>query len=212
MVLLSALCLFFASLSAAALPATIASLFRCSPQDATCAALGELYAATGGPNWLRQRGWADAALVLHSSADEPEAWPSYCAFEGVSCNARGAVTRLCVTHFLCLLRIVLTRCFSLSSELADNGLAGSVSASLDSLTELTWLCVAPLLAHSLPCLILLRTGIWARIRSSLERSLTTASSWNLEGVSSSPLTTQTRPALHLDARQLQAPTTPTTFR
>lgn len=36
--------------------------FTCTTQDATCAALGDLYAATSGPStWTNNRGWAAAA-------------------------------------------------------------------------------------------------------------------------------------------------------
>jgi len=116
----------FASLSAAS-PATIASLFRCSTPDSTCAALGELYSTTGGPHWQRQRGWAEAARPLSSRQDDREAWPSYCGFEGVSCDARGAVTRLCVPHSPLIAFHALTRCFSPANWRATDWLAASLS-------------------------------------------------------------------------------------
>jgi hypothetical protein len=73
--------------AAAAAGRTAASSFACTRQDAVCTALGELYAATAGANWRNNTGWATSASG--SAAD-------YCAFYGVSCNAVGRLTRLCV--------------------------------------------------------------------------------------------------------------------
>ena len=68
--------------------------FACARTDdaAICAALGSLYAATGGPAWsaaaLSGQSWADAAAgVLR---------PPLCSLEGVGCDG-GALTSLCVT-------------------------------------------------------------------------------------------------------------------
>ena len=61
------------SLSAAALN------FTCGPSDdaVTCAALGVLYASTGGANWVNNYGWASAAAGTPTT---------YCSFYGVTCG------------------------------------------------------------------------------------------------------------------------------
>jgi hypothetical protein len=66
-----------------------AAAFVCrSDRDAAaCAALGALYASTGGASWGARVGWADAAAGRASD---------YCAFTGVTCSAGGNVTSLCV--------------------------------------------------------------------------------------------------------------------
>ena len=67
--------------------------FACavSDDDAICAALGSLYAATDGPAWsadaLGSQSWADAAAGVIR--------PPLCSLEGVGC-ASGALTSLCV--------------------------------------------------------------------------------------------------------------------
>ena len=68
-------------------PAT--SYFKCAAGDdpTQCAALGVLYAATNGADWLSRDGWRDA------SAGTPT---SLCQFFGVTCDGTGAVTYLCV--------------------------------------------------------------------------------------------------------------------
>lgn len=55
---------------------------------AQCAALGELYIALNGSSWRIREGWAQAA----GSGQVPDV----CAFFGVTCDASGAVTQLCV--------------------------------------------------------------------------------------------------------------------
>jgi hypothetical protein len=65
-----------------------AQAFTCGAADAAaiCAALGELYAATGGADWYNNDGWRDAAAGTATGL---------CSFYGVSCED-GAVTSLCV--------------------------------------------------------------------------------------------------------------------
>jgi hypothetical protein len=69
----------------AAAPSTA---FACgAADDATaCAALGELYTATGGAGWRDNTGWSDAAAGTTTSL---------CAFYGVTCDGGGAITQLC---------------------------------------------------------------------------------------------------------------------
>lgn len=55
---------------------------------ASCAALGDLYAATGGASWAARAGWRDAAAGRASD---------YCSFTGITCDSDGAVTQLCAT-------------------------------------------------------------------------------------------------------------------
>jgi hypothetical protein len=55
---------------------------------ASCAALGDLYAATGGASWAARAGWRDASAGRATD---------YCSFTGVTCDANGAVTQLCAT-------------------------------------------------------------------------------------------------------------------
>ena len=77
--------------------------FACAAQDdaVTCAALGSLYAATGGAAWSDAgSGWADAAAGLLR--------PPLCSFAGVSCAA-GALTSLCVQHARHATQRALTR-------------------------------------------------------------------------------------------------------
>jgi hypothetical protein len=61
---------------------------RADRDAATCAALGDLFASSGGVMWHARDGWASAAAG--AAAD-------FCAFAGVSCDgATLAVTALCV--------------------------------------------------------------------------------------------------------------------
>jgi hypothetical protein len=53
----------------------------------TCAALGDLYNTTDGPNWVNNAGWSDAAASVRTS---------YCSFAGVRCKD-GAILYLCVS-------------------------------------------------------------------------------------------------------------------
>ena len=57
---------------------------------ATCLALGDLYDALNGSSWRANSGWVQAA----GTAVAPDA----CSFYGVTCDANGHVTRLCVPH------------------------------------------------------------------------------------------------------------------
>ena len=50
-------------------------LFTCTVQDDICAALGDLYAATNGPGWVNNTGWADAASGVPAD---------YCTFYGIT--------------------------------------------------------------------------------------------------------------------------------
>jgi hypothetical protein len=72
----------------AALGLAHVAAFTCAPgNDAvTCAALGDLYSATGG-SWFQTAGWANA------SADVPT---DFCTFYGVYCADGTTVTSLCV--------------------------------------------------------------------------------------------------------------------
>ena len=60
--------------------------FVCTRQDATCAALGDLYYATNGARWRSNGGWDDAASGVATE---------YCTFEWASCDG-GVLTNLCV--------------------------------------------------------------------------------------------------------------------
>jgi hypothetical protein len=62
--------------------------FACTRQDAACAALGDLYAATNGAQWTTNTGWAAAAGGVAQD---------YCtALYKVACNVAGRLTRMCV--------------------------------------------------------------------------------------------------------------------
>ena len=63
-----------------------ARAFTCTQSDAFCGALGDLYAATGGGDWMRSDGWEDAAAGVATS---------YCAMGGVVCTPGVGVTILC---------------------------------------------------------------------------------------------------------------------
>ena len=92
LLLLAACAVAWASPAAAAEPR---AAFACAAADdaAACAALGSLYAATGGPGWADAAdGWADASAgVLR---------PPLCSLAGVGCAA-GALTSLCVAPCTC---------------------------------------------------------------------------------------------------------------
>jgi hypothetical protein len=85
-----ALCLLLCALRCAGAAAAFAC--RADRDAAACAALGALYASTGGASWGERVGWADAAAGRASD---------YCAFTGVTCAADGNVTALCVTRAAC---------------------------------------------------------------------------------------------------------------
>jgi hypothetical protein len=72
--------------------------FTCGAADdsATCVALGELYAATGGAGWSNNAGWRDAAAGTATAA---------CTFVGVYCDG-GAVTLMCAPRAPCGQRAV----------------------------------------------------------------------------------------------------------
>ena len=60
--------------------------FTCLQQDATCSALGDLYAATNGPNSAMTTGWSAAASGTATD---------YCMFQAVQCS-NNVVTEMCV--------------------------------------------------------------------------------------------------------------------
>jgi hypothetical protein len=79
-------------------PPSSASFVCCSGQDscggvvnsqATCAVLGEFYAATGGVSWSNNHGWAAAAAGTPTNL---------CSFFGAGC-IYGDLTLLCAAHF-----------------------------------------------------------------------------------------------------------------
>lgn len=49
--------------------------FACTVQDATCAALGDLYASTNGPGWVHTDGWKAAANGSFAVSGEAMALP-----------------------------------------------------------------------------------------------------------------------------------------
>jgi hypothetical protein len=75
-----------------AAPAGGAQPFACgtlSGAAATqCAALGDFYVALNGSSWRSNSGWADASGAAVA--------PAVCSFYGVTCDANGLVTQLCV--------------------------------------------------------------------------------------------------------------------
>lgn len=94
-----------------AAPAPPKAPFACLKQDATCAALGDLYFATGGAQWLQSDGWSAAAAGVPTD---------YCQFwsHASSCNAAGVFDNL---------------------HLEKNELVGTLPESIGQLTTLTWL-------------------------------------------------------------------------
>jgi hypothetical protein len=78
----------------AAPPAAAFSCASAGRNAAACASLGDLYAATSGAQWRNNTGWALAAAS--PSASSATAPFDYCAFFGVTCDAAGNVTALCV--------------------------------------------------------------------------------------------------------------------
>jgi hypothetical protein len=150
-----------AALAGACAGAAAAAPFAClaARSAATCAALGALYDATGGPGWSNFTGGWQAASSGSGGAD-------YCAFDGVRCDASFDVTSLCVCRMppcgaaaaalrarvaqWCLLawltlyaHCVFTRSFSLvrRSALRSSLLVGVLPASLGALSRLRSLCV-----------------------------------------------------------------------
>lgn len=83
--------------------------FVCTVQDEACDALGDLYYATNGSGWIRQKGWLEAAAG--QAVD-------YCGFDGLGCDDSGLPTSL----FLTL-----------------NALNGTIPDSIGHLTALTYL-------------------------------------------------------------------------
>jgi len=92
------------------------ALFACTKQDATCAALGDLYEATSGPGWLDRGGWEDAAAGIPTD---------YCTLGTgkAACDGSG--------HFRYL-------------GIQQNNLTGTLPASLSSLTQLEIMCASHL--------------------------------------------------------------------
>ena len=111
-----------------------AEFFSCTQSDLTCQSLGDLFYATAfgsRAGWRNESGWSSAAAGIPTS---------YCTFVGASCSGLGVLTSLCV------IPIVLTSFLHLSSpssrsNLAYQGLIGSIPSSMGSLTDLTSLCV-----------------------------------------------------------------------
>ena len=62
--------------------------FNCTKQDASCAALGDLYYGTRFSSWLIRDGWDKAAAGI------PIDYCSFFVTEGTLCNAAGAITQL----------------------------------------------------------------------------------------------------------------------
>ena len=83
-----------ACVALAAMPAGGIQPFACGTLSggaaATCLALGDLYVALNGSSWRANAGWAQAAGAA--------VVPDVCAFYGVTCDANGQVTRLCVAR------------------------------------------------------------------------------------------------------------------
>jgi serine/threonine protein kinase len=141
----------------AAPPAAAFSCASAGRNAAACASLGDLYAATSGAQWRNNTGWALAAVS--PSASSPA---DYCAFFGVTCDAAGNVTALCVP----VRDIAAPARAGVRADIASqrnrslslNLLHGTLPASLSALSALTSLSAAhnylsgPLPAWSLPAL------------------------------------------------------------
>jgi hypothetical protein len=106
--------------------------------DATCAALAEVWTATGGAGWATKTGWATAATSA-GGAD-------YCTFYGVTCatGSTSIISVLCVCvaggqHAPCGSTPVWTVTHCACSPrriLGDNQLSGSIPAGIGNLTGL----------------------------------------------------------------------------
>ena len=81
-----------ACVALAAAPARGTQPFACGTLSGaaatTCLALGDVYVALNGSTWRANTGWAQAAGTAVA--------PDVCAFYGVTCDANGQVTRMCV--------------------------------------------------------------------------------------------------------------------
>ena len=62
---------------------TLLPQFACTQQDATCAALGDLYASTNGVGWFNAHGWVQAAAGVPTD---------YCRFDGVGSSFTAPAT------------------------------------------------------------------------------------------------------------------------
>ena len=100
--------------------------------NVVCAALGDLYAATGGASWSAKTGWAAAAAATATS---------YCSFAGVSCSGSTAVSLSLLGNGLNgTLPSSLGFITTLTSlNLAQNALSGSIPSTLGQLSVLTYL-------------------------------------------------------------------------
>ena len=116
--------------------------FVCTRQDATCAALGDLYYAANGARWRSNDGWNDAASGVATD---------YCTFEWVSCDG-GVLTNLCVRQPKPRALRAPSKAERLRSavrRLGDNLLTGSLPDSLGQLGEgMLFLCVSVRLGFS----------------------------------------------------------------
>jgi len=111
--------------------------FSCTQQDSTCAALGDLYYALGGPRWLVATGWQDAA------AGRPTSYCSFYAVGGFGCKGDTLVKIGLFENYMSgTLPPSLGSITTLTAlALNMNQLYGSVPVSLGRLTALTdlWL-------------------------------------------------------------------------
>ena len=97
--------------------------FTCTPQDATCTALGALYTATGGASWTQNSGWASAAAGTATS---------YCSFFNVSCTGGNVLSVVLASNGLVgTMPAELAALTTLTAlTLSGNTLSGTVPASL----------------------------------------------------------------------------------
>lgn len=100
--------LVFPSVVKSAFYSSLLPGFACALQDATCAALGDLFASTNGPTWASTgtstAAWvtaADGAVCCYVPTTCELTYASgaagdYCALFGVTCDSNGEVVKLCV--------------------------------------------------------------------------------------------------------------------
>lgn len=119
--------------------------FACPPYDAPCASLLSLYAATNGPGWANQSGWAGGG----PPCGPPAPWA------GVACDpASGQLTSLSLGGnslagafpAAALGGLLPTAPLTLSLDLSRNALAGALptgAALFRNTSRLVALCVRP---------------------------------------------------------------------